>query len=221
MMAYRLAALVIGLIVGAYWARVARMARKARRRTGRAANFLPPEKLGLALRLIWAPVVVIWIGQPFVTAIGRPNWRILQPLNHSAYLAWPAAAVVIACFQATRACWKFMGKNWRMGIDPTEKNPLLIEGPFARVRHPIYALSQVMMLATVAAIPSPLMLLAGLAHLVLVRWEARREEAHLGQVHGQRYRDYCARVRRFVPSFSPSRSGAEQKKDACGNLRKT
>ena len=46
-MAYRLAAVSMGLIIGAYWARVARMARKARRNTGRAANFLPPEPIGL------------------------------------------------------------------------------------------------------------------------------------------------------------------------------
>jgi protein-S-isoprenylcysteine O-methyltransferase Ste14 len=109
-----------------------------------------------------------------------------------------------------------MGKNWRMGIDPAEKNPLLVAGPFACVRHPIYALSQAMMLATLVAIPSPLMLAAGTCHLSLIQWEARREESHLKQVHGQPYADYCARVRRFVPSIR-----ASVPEEACGNLRKT
>jgi protein-S-isoprenylcysteine O-methyltransferase Ste14 len=198
-MAYRLAAVSMGLIIGAYWARVARMARKARRNTGRAANFLPPEPIGRFLRLIWIPIVVIWIVHPFLTAAARPSWTILRPLYRRASIAWPMAAIVLACFLATRACWKFMGKSWRMGIDPSEKTTLILDGPWARVRHPIYALSQAMMLATIIAIPSPLLIAAGLLHLTLLQWEARREEAHLKAVHGQPYVDYCARVRRFLP----------------------
>ena len=62
-MAYRLAALALGLLVGAYWLRVIRMARKARKKTGRAANFLPPEMVGRVLRVVWIPVVVGWVGQ--------------------------------------------------------------------------------------------------------------------------------------------------------------
>ena len=198
-MAYRLAALTIGLVIAAYWARVARMARKARRKTGRAANFLPPEPIGRLLRLIWIPVVIIWIVHPFLIAAGATNPGSLRPLYRQPLVAWPMAAVVVASFLATRACWKFMGKSWRMGIDPSEKTALILDGPWARVRHPIYALSQAMMLATMLAIPSPLMLATGVLHLALLHWEARREEAHLTLLHGQSYLDYCARVPRFLP----------------------
>jgi protein-S-isoprenylcysteine O-methyltransferase Ste14 len=204
-MSYRLATLVIGLVIGAYWARVARMARKARRKTGRAANFLPPEPLGRVLRLIWVPIVVIWIAHPFVTFVGRPNWAVLRPLYRTAWLAWPAAAIALVCFLATRACWKFMGRNWRMGIDPAEKNPLIQDGPWSRVRHPIYSLSQAMMLATLLAIPSPLLIAAGLVHLALLQWEARREERHLQSVHGQPWIDYCTCVPRFIPRHPTQR----------------
>ena len=198
-MAYRLAALAIGLVITAYWARVARMARKARRKTGRAANFLPPEPIGRVLRVVWIPVVIIWIVHPFLIAAGATNSGVLRPLYRQPFVAWPMAAIVIASFLATRACWKFMGKNWRMGINPSEKTNLILDGPWARVRHPIYALSQAMMLATMIAIPSPLLLATGVLHLALLHWEARREEAHLTLLHGQPYLDYCARVPRFLP----------------------
>jgi protein-S-isoprenylcysteine O-methyltransferase Ste14 len=206
-MVYRLAALSIGLIVGAYWLRVLRMARKARRKTGRAANFLPPEMLGRMLRVVWIPVVAIWIAQPFVTAIGRPDWAAIEPLFRSTALAWAAAAIVFAGFLATRACWKLMGKSWRMGIDPAEKTELVCSGPWARVRHPIYALSQLMMLATMIAIPGPVLLAAGFLHLSLLQWEARREEVHLLTLHGTAYAEYCVRVRRFFP-FQRARPSA-------------
>ena len=94
-----------------------------------------------------------------------------------------------------------MGKNWRMGIDPNEQNPLIVTGPYAYVRHPIYALSQAMLVLTVLAIPSPLMIAAGVMHVLLLQWEARREEGHLRGVHGTKYDEYCEGVGRFVPRF--------------------
>jgi protein-S-isoprenylcysteine O-methyltransferase Ste14 len=198
-MAYRLAVVVIGTVVGAYWLRVLRMARKARKKNGRAAHFLPPEPVGRLLRLIWIPVVVVWITHPFFTAATRSAPLVARPLFGSAWIAWPAALATAACFWASRICWKTMGKNWRMGIDPTEQNALVLGGPYAYVRHPIYALSQAMMLATAIALPSPLMIAAGLTHVLLLQWEARREEGHLRGVHGSRYADYCQVAGRFIP----------------------
>lgn len=199
-MAYRIAAFVLGLVIAAYWARVIRMARKARRKTGRAANLLPPEPVGRALRIIWAPLVIVWVVHPFVTALSHPHWGAMRPLIATPWLACPAVLVAAACLWLSRKCWKIMGKNWRMGIDPSERTSLVITGPYAYVRHPIYALSQAMMIATAAAIPSPLMLCAAALHLLLLHWEARREEAHLSRVHGPAYKAYCGRVRRFLPA---------------------
>ena len=196
---YRVPILLIGLIVAAYWGRVLRMARKARQKTGRAANFLPPEPVGRLLRILWVPVVLMWVIHPFVTATLPHSIRLLRPFIASPWLAWPAAALVAVCFQASRACWRTMGSNWRMGIDPSERTSLVIGGAFAYVRHPIYALSQAMMLACVIAVPSPLMIAAGLSHVLLLQWEARREERHLCLVHGDEYRRYSAQVARFIP----------------------
>jgi protein-S-isoprenylcysteine O-methyltransferase Ste14 len=89
-----------------------------------------------------------------------------------------------------------------MGIDPTEQNALVLAGPYAYVRHPIYALSQIMMIATVIAIPTPLFITAGLIHLLLLQWEARREEQHLTHIHGDHYVAYCTAVGRFIPKLT-------------------
>ena len=199
-MAYRVSIFILGLIIAAYWARVLRMARKARHRTGRAANFLPPEPVGRVLRVLWIPVVIVWIVHPIVTAVVMPPARAMAPLWASVWISGPMVAVTFGCFWASRICWRTMGKNWRMGIDPAERTSLVVVGPYAYVRHPIYALSQVMMLASVIAVPSPVMIAAGLLHILLLQWEARREERHMVQVHGQAYLDYCANVWRFIPA---------------------
>ena len=178
--------LVIGLIVALYWARVLRLAYKARRATGRAANLVPPEFLGRVLRVVWYPVVALWIALPLVHAFQRhSHGAAMKPAYESPPIAWAAAAVAALAFAATWVCWTRMGKSWRMGIDPDETTPLVVTGPYAYVRHPIYALSSALMLATLAATPTGLMAVVAIAHLMLLQWEARREEGYLVARHGR------------------------------------
>ena len=192
-------ALAVGLVVAAYWWRVLRMAAKMRRRTGRAANFVPVEPLGRLLRLVWQPLVWTWLAVPLYLAFAARPPAVLRPVYQSEAVQWAAVAIVIAAYIATRACWRRMGRSWRMGIDPAERTALVFTGPFAHVRHPIYALSSLMMLATLAAVPSPVMAAVAVLHLSLLQWEARREEHHLSALHGSAYDDYRAGVGRFVP----------------------
>ncbi len=78
---------------------------------------------------------------------------------------------------------------------------LVVTGAYAFLRHPIYALSSLLMLCTMAILPSPAMLAVGAVHLALLQWEARREESYLLGVHGAAYADYAARTGRFWPRF--------------------
>ena len=54
------------------------------------------------------------------------------------------------------------------------------------------------------------MLAAGVIHLVLLQWEASREERYLLGVHGDVYGSYRNSVGRFIPrSFSAHRPPAD------------
>jgi protein-S-isoprenylcysteine O-methyltransferase Ste14 len=187
--------------VGIYWLRVLQLVARTKRAVGRAANFVPPERLGRLLRFIWIPVVLLWIFVPMLTPfmVGLP--RFLQPVAFagSGILGWIAVVVAVVAFAITWVCWVKMGTSWRMGIDPNERTTLVFNGPYAYVRHPIYGLSQLLMLASLAALPSPLMLVIAVLHLVLMQWEVRREDHYLVQLHGPAYADYMQRVGRFVP----------------------
>jgi protein-S-isoprenylcysteine O-methyltransferase Ste14 len=187
-------ALCVGLVIGAYWARVVKLVLKARRRTGRDANFVPREPVGRALRFIWYPTVIVWVAYPFFHA-----WRPSGLLYTMPMVRWLAVAVALVAFLATLVCWKRMGKSWRMGIDPNEKTQLVVSGPYAYVRHPIYALSSILMIASVVGVPTIVMIVVGCIHLFFLQWEARREEQHLVRVHGESYQKYMSTVGRFVP----------------------
>lgn len=195
-------ALLIGLIVAAYWGRVIRLVIKTRKKTGKAGNFLPPEPLGRALRVVWYPTVLAWIAVPLAFAWRPGTDRLLAPLYDLPAVRWSAVALAAAAFGFTLVCWKRMGKSWRMGIDPDEKTQLIVSGPYAYVRHPIYALSSAMMLGSLLAVPTPPMFVVGAVHLAFLQWEARREERHLLRVHGPAYGQYLAGVGRFLPRLT-------------------
>jgi protein-S-isoprenylcysteine O-methyltransferase Ste14 len=186
--------------MAAYWARVLRLAQKARRRTGRAANLIPAEPLGRLLRLVWFPTVAAWIAVPLITYFRHRLPPFLRPIYSSPPLAWSAFAIAVAAFVATLICWKRMGKSWRMGIAPGEVTQLVVTGPYAYVRHPIYALSCLLMLCTLTIVPSPLMAAVAVIHITLLIWESSREEQHLTSLHGELYTRYAAQVGRFVPT---------------------
>jgi protein-S-isoprenylcysteine O-methyltransferase Ste14 len=192
-------ALLIGLIVAGYWARVIRLVYKTRKKTGKAGNFVPPEPLGRMLRIVWYPTVALWIVHPLLNFFRPLEQTFLRNLYWQPIVQLVGVAVAAAAFGFTLICWKRMGKSWRMGIDPNEKTQLVISGPYAYVRHPIYALSSLMMIGSVIAVPTPLMLVLALIHISFLQWEARREEQHLLRVHGEVYGRYLAGVGRFIP----------------------
>ncbi|MDQ3440694.1 MAG: isoprenylcysteine carboxylmethyltransferase family protein [Planctomycetota bacterium] len=199
MTAPRWYALILGVTLATYWSRVIRMVLKQRRKTGRDANFIPPEPLGRAIRIIWYPMVIAWVAHPFVNACKRRPPPLLAPLVEHDTLAIVGLVLAIIALVGSWVCWKRMGKSWRMGIDPHESTQLIVTGPYAYVRHPIYALSSLLMISAVLVLPTPLMLALAVIHLTFLQWEARREELHMLGVNGERYAAYRARVGRFLP----------------------
>ena len=196
-------AVIIGVILGLYWLRVMQMVARTKRTVGRAANFVPPERLGRLLRIVWIPVVVLWIFLPLLTpfVIGLPWMLQAFVFPGDAVTGWCAVAMAVIAFALTWLCWIKMGTSWRMGIDPNERTALVFTGPYKFVRHPIYGLSQVLVLTTMAALPTPSMLLLTIVHMTLMQWEVRREDKYLVALHGPAYSDYMKRVGRFVPRF--------------------
>lgn len=193
------AALLIGLVMLTYWMRVIYMVRRTRKTVGHNAHLVPPEPLGRLLRIVWVPVVVLWVLHPLMNGVVSPPTVVLRELFAFPVLHAAAVVVTLVAFGLTWVCWRKMGKSWRMGIDPNEKTELVFSGPFSYVRHPIYGLSSILMLATIAAVPSPVMLVVGVLHLLLLQWEVRREERYLVALHGPAYSQYQANVGRFFP----------------------
>jgi protein-S-isoprenylcysteine O-methyltransferase Ste14 len=153
--------------------------------------------------LIMVPAVVLWIVLPWLAlshaepVLGVPAFA--RDLAAYAALRWAAAVCAVTCLALTFKCWTRMGDDWRMAVSETQKSALITDGLFGRVRHPIYALQMLLMLCSVAILPTVPMIVVAIAHLGLMNLKARNEERHLLKMHGAAYETYIRRTGRFFP----------------------
>jgi len=194
--------------VCAYWFGVGVMIVRVRRRTRRVVGLVPQQRLERFMWLVWMPLVAAWIAVPWATLAGSravpalPGFAVSEP----AYVAlrWVAALVGVVALGATIKCWARMGSSWGMFVGPDQKSELIVDGLFARIRHPIYAFSILLMVCTAVIVPTAPMLLIAAVHIVLMNVKARNEERHLSGVHGDAYAQYLRRTGRFFPRRPPS-----------------
>jgi protein-S-isoprenylcysteine O-methyltransferase Ste14 len=194
---------VVASTITAYWLRVGAMVVRARHKRRHDVGVVPERSSERAMLLLFVPVVAAWCALPWL-AVGRTTGPLAAPAfaHDTAYVAlrWIFAAVAVACLVATIDCWRRMGRSWRMAISDSNTS-LVTEGLFARIRHPIYAFSIALMIATLLVLPTWPMLVVALVHFVLMNVKARTEEAHLSRLHGDEYARYMARTGRFLPAL--------------------
>ncbi len=199
---------VLTATICAYWLGVGVMVVRVRRKTRKDVGIVPQQRLERLMWLVWVPLVVAWIFVPWSTLArsgavpALPDFAVREP----AYVAlrWVAAIVGVISLAATIKCWARMGSDWRMDVGLERKTDLITDGLFARIRHPIYAFSILLMLCSAAIVPTAPMLAIALVHVVLMNIKARNEERHLLAVHGDAYAQYLRRTGRFVPRPSPT-----------------
>lgn len=193
---------VLTATIWAYWIGVGAMIVRVRRHARKAAGVVPEQSLERFMWIVWVPLVAGWILLPW-QALQRTDAPFGLPEFARAGL-YPAlrvaaALLAVACLAGTIKCWSRMGKDWRMAVTPGEDQALITDGMFSRVRHPIYALSILLMLCTMAVVPTVPMLALGVVHIALMVVKAVNEERHLLARHGAAYAQYLAATGRFVP----------------------
>jgi protein-S-isoprenylcysteine O-methyltransferase Ste14 len=88
-------------------------------------------------------------------------------------------------------------------IAGTKNGELAGAGPYSVVRNPLYIGTFLGVLGFGFAVEQPLLALAlGGAFALFYPAVVRQEEVNLARIFGERYRDYCARVPRWLPDWS-------------------
>jgi protein-S-isoprenylcysteine O-methyltransferase Ste14 len=99
-----------------------------------------------------------------------------------------------------------MGDSWRIGVDPEETTTLVCKGVFGLVRNPIFSAMLVFGFGIALVTPNVVAIVGFTLLVATIEVQVRIvEEPYLSTTHSDSYRDYRARVGRFVPGVGLSR----------------
>jgi protein-S-isoprenylcysteine O-methyltransferase Ste14 len=88
-------------------------------------------------------------------------------------------------------------------IAGTKNGELATSGPYSVVRNPLYLGNLAGAIGFGIAVEQPYVALAlALAFVLFYPAVVAQEEARLSEIFGERYREYCARVPRWIPDWS-------------------
>jgi len=196
--------MIVVATVWVYWASVLVMIARSHLLHRTQSGALPRTGLERWMWILWVPTVFGWLGMPVLALLTQwplvqmPRWTMHESLG---VLDWIAAGTALLAYGLTVPCWLALGDNWSLAVVPGKKSTLVKRGLYRRMRHPIYSLGLLLMLATVAATPSPAMIAVAVTHLTLILLKCRSEESFLRSRHGQAYEAYCAYTGRLFPRF--------------------
>ena len=166
----------IWVAVGVVWLVAALASKRVARREALASKVLHMAIMTAALALVFPPLPILG-GLP----VGPLSWRFAPP---SPVIAWAGLALTAA--GNAFAVWArlLLGGNWSSTVTVKQDHSLIRRGPYAIVRHPIYAGFLLALLGTALVLGQ----WRGLAGLVLAflgwRMKSRLEETFLSAQFG-------------------------------------
>jgi protein-S-isoprenylcysteine O-methyltransferase Ste14 len=149
---------------------------------------------------IWAYRSAIIAGALLIAPWTAPALEEKQIWEIGSTGAYALMGIMLAGLLLTWLARIHLGRLWSSAITRKEKHRVIDTGPYAFVRHPIYAGIITALIAT-AVIEATLVALVGAALIALGLWlKARAEERFLmGELGPDAYGSYCRRVPMLIP----------------------
>lgn len=121
--------------------------------------------------------------------------------------AWAVLGVALAAAGLALHAWARMtlARGWSSIVTPPAGASLVEAGPYAYIRHPLYAAILLLAAGTLAAHPSRATLAAGIGFATGIGLKRRAEDRALERRFGSEWRAYAARVPALVPRLSRAR----------------
>ena len=177
--------LVMWLIGAVYWIVAARSAKTDRRR----------EPLATRLPFIAQMVVTAVLLWP----IDWPGWLDEKIIGGGWTRFWIAVATMALGLALAIWARRALGDNWSGTVTVKEGHELVQNGPYRRIRHPIYTGILLMILGTGLAGGRVHALLAFPIALVALWLKSRIEERWMVAEFGERYEAYRKSSRAIIP----------------------
>ena len=123
---------------------------------------------------------------------------VLDGLTDHHVIQWIGVACMVVSLVWVVWSQAAMGRSWRMGVNDNARTELIVGGPFAISRHPVYLGIRGTMTGQLLVLPTWPVFVFWVVSELLVQMQARFEEMRMLRMHEARYAAYCARVRRWL-----------------------
>jgi protein-S-isoprenylcysteine O-methyltransferase Ste14 len=183
------AALAILLLIGMVLVRVGMM----RRRGIKAMNFGELDRKDFLI----PPFALFYLYMVLAGAFGLPS-PSRQVFFRAGAVAWIGVLLCLAGLVLMVLSLAAFGKSFRVGIDAQHPGELVTTGVFRWTRNPIYVAFWGVLAGEFLAFPNWILLVYVAAGTWLFHRQVLREEESMLKQYGQRYLDYCNRVRRYL-----------------------
>lgn len=170
-----------------------------RRRARRSGEVIPRRAEGsiaLLLRMAMALIVAV----SFFAYVFAPTWLAWSAWSLPIWLRSATAAVAVGCLPVIRWVLVSIGDNVSETILTKSTHQLVTHGPYRWIRHPLYAVALLELLALALLAGNWFLLSVSCIGAVVFRWVViPREEANLTKVLGKDYEEYRRRTGALVP----------------------
>ena len=150
-------------------------------------------KVFTAISLIEVVVVFIYVFKNDWYQYLLPFWYL--EYDYLVYFGW---SLLILSLIIVWIAQSQMANSWRIGIDEKNKTELVTRGLFSISRNPIFLGVMIANMGLFFIIPNAFTLLIVSLSTVSINTQIRLEEEFLKNSHGEKYRDYFIRVRRWL-----------------------
>ena len=135
-----------------------------------------------------------------IYAFGGKAYEYLLPFWYLEIttLCWTGWALLIASLIWIIIAQSQMASAWRIGVDEVNKTELVTKGLFSISRNPIFLGIIIANAGLFLVLPNAFTLLIGVLSTVSVHTQVRLEESFLEGSHGNEYKAYKSRVRRWI-----------------------
>jgi protein-S-isoprenylcysteine O-methyltransferase Ste14 len=129
----------------------------------------------------------------------NPPWLGVLSVPFPHWLRWTGVALGVVSFVLYTWAQATLGKEWSPHLQMRGEHRLVIVGPYARMRHPIY-LALVGFLLGIALVTANWFFIALLVvSVVVLAFRIPKEEQMMVEEFGEEYRAYMQRTGRLLP----------------------
>jgi len=180
---------VITFSISGYFRRQARQAGEVIRRAEEGRHIL-------ALRVLFA--VPLYLSM--LAYMINPDWMSWSTLRVPGWMRWLAALVGMGMVPMIYWQMRSIGRNISETFLTKENHVLVTHGPYRWIRHPLYAVSTVILVAlSLVAANGFMLMMAVLSIFVVAFFVIPQEEKQLALKFGEAYREYQRRTSRLLP----------------------